>query len=137
MRTILVLKLEAALPILSLKDFIVFYYSRSREFILLFWFSFLDRGNTSEIASKLKPSKSLKFSIHLYHHAYTLPKGTFGVNYGISLSLWDYIFRTNHVPEDSGTIELGYPGDEKMPHSFWGQLIYGFKGTFKAKAKRN
>ena len=33
--------------------------------------------------------------MHLYHHASVLPKGKHGVNYGISLSLWDYIFKTN------------------------------------------
>ena len=30
--------------------------------------------------------------MHLYHHSYVLPKGSYGVNFGISLSLWDYIF---------------------------------------------
>lgn len=65
--------------------------------------------------------------MHLYHHAYTLPKGRFGVNFGISLSLWDYIFKTNYIPEDSGEITIGYPGDERMPKSFWGQLIHGFR----------
>ncbi|SHG73983.1 sterol desaturase family protein [Flagellimonas flava] len=65
--------------------------------------------------------------MHLYHHSYVLPKGAFGVNFGISLSLWDYIFRTNYIPEDSGTISLGYPGDEQMPNGFWGQLWYGFR----------
>ena len=65
--------------------------------------------------------------MHLYHHSYVLPKGSYGVNFGISLSLWDYIFRTNYIPEDSGTIPLGYPGDEKMPRDFWRQLVYGFK----------
>ena len=65
--------------------------------------------------------------MHLYHHAYALPKDrNYGVNFGISLSLWDYIFKTNYIPEDSGTIELGYEGDETMPKSFWGQLTYGF-----------
>lgn len=64
--------------------------------------------------------------MHLYHHSYTLPTGKFGVNFGISLSLWDYLFNTHHVPEDSGTIPLGYPGDEKMPASFWKQLLHGF-----------
>ncbi|WP_350284372.1 sterol desaturase family protein [uncultured Croceitalea sp.] len=68
--------------------------------------------------------------MHLYHHAYTLPKDSFGVNFGISLSLWDYLFGTNHIPEDSGTIELGFPGEEKVPKRFWEQLIYGF-GKFK------
>jgi len=65
--------------------------------------------------------------MHLYHHAYTLPEGRRGVNYGISLSLWDYIFGTHYIPEDSGTIELGFEGDEYFPKDFVGQITYGFK----------
>ena len=64
--------------------------------------------------------------MHLYHHSYELPAGRFGVNFGISLSLWDYIFKTSYVPEDSGTIILGFPGDEKLPSGFLGQLVHGF-----------
>jgi sterol desaturase/sphingolipid hydroxylase (fatty acid hydroxylase superfamily) len=65
--------------------------------------------------------------MHLYHHAYTLPKDkSYGVNFGISLSIWDYIFKTNYIPEESGSITLGYKGDEIMPKSFFGQLFYGF-----------
>ena len=64
--------------------------------------------------------------MHLYHHAYTLPEGSHGVNFGISLSLWDYIFKTNYIPENSGTIELGFTDDKKMPKNFFGQFIYGF-----------
>ncbi|WP_299441429.1 sterol desaturase family protein [uncultured Aquimarina sp.] len=64
--------------------------------------------------------------MHLYHHSYVLPKDSYGVNFGISLSLWDYVFKTNYIPEDSGTIEIGFPGEEKVPKSFFGQLIYGF-----------
>ncbi|MFK5972608.1 MAG: sterol desaturase family protein, partial [Flavobacteriaceae bacterium] len=70
--------------------------------------------------------------MHLYHHAYTLPKGKYGINYGISLSLWDYIFKTNYIPEDSGDIRLGFPGDEDIPENFIGQL--GF-GIVKSKEK--
>ncbi len=65
--------------------------------------------------------------MHLYHHAYTIPEASYGVNFGISLSIWDYIFKTNYIPESSGKIELGFPGDETLPKGFWGQLIYGFK----------
>lgn len=65
--------------------------------------------------------------MHLYHHAHDLPDGKYGVNFGISLSLWDYIFKTNYIPEDSGTIELGFKGDEKIPKSFWKQITYGLK----------
>tara|TARA_R110000796_G_scaffold88850_2_gene191782 strand:+ start:47733 stop:48614 length:882 start_codon:yes stop_codon:yes gene_type:complete len=65
--------------------------------------------------------------MHLYHHAYKLPKGLYGVNFGISLSVWDYIFKTNYIPEDSGTIQLGFEGDNKFPKKFASQNLYGFK----------
>ena len=65
--------------------------------------------------------------MHLYHHSYVLPEGKYGVNFGLSLSLWDYLFGTHHIPEDGGKIPLGYPGDDQMPKGFWGQLVYGFK----------
>lgn len=65
--------------------------------------------------------------MHLYHHAYVLPEGRNGMNYGISLSLWDYIFGTHYIPEDSGTIEIGFKGDDQFPTDFIGQNIYGFK----------
>lgn len=63
--------------------------------------------------------------MHLYHHSYVLPEGKYGVNFGLSLSLWDYIFGTNYIPEDGGKIPLGYPGDENMPKGFLGQLGHG------------
>jgi sterol desaturase/sphingolipid hydroxylase (fatty acid hydroxylase superfamily) len=65
--------------------------------------------------------------MHLYHHAYELPKGRYGVNFGISLSLWDYLFKTHYIPEDSGLVELGFEGEESLPKDFWGQLLYGFR----------
>jgi len=65
--------------------------------------------------------------MHLYHHAYAIPKGKHGMNYAISLSLWDYIFKTNYIPEDSGTIEIGFKGDDKFPTDFINQNLYGFK----------
>ena len=64
--------------------------------------------------------------MHLYHHAYDLPIGRFGVNFGISLSLWDYLFHTDHVPDTNGEIKLGFPGDEKLSPNFINQLGHGF-----------
>lgn len=65
--------------------------------------------------------------MHLWHHSYALPKDRKkGVNFGISLSVWDYIFGTNYVPEDSGTIKLGFPGMEKFPKDFVHQNLSGF-----------
>ena len=66
--------------------------------------------------------------MHLWHHSKDLPRGQNpGVNFGISLSLWDYVFKTAHVPEDSGTIQLGFDGIEDYPTSnFFRQLVSGF-----------
>jgi sterol desaturase/sphingolipid hydroxylase (fatty acid hydroxylase superfamily) len=70
--------------------------------------------------------------MHLYHHAYHLPKEhKYGVNFGITLSTWDYLFGSAYIPEDSGNIKLGYAGEENMPQTFLKQLIHGF-----AKPKR-
>ncbi|WP_209400155.1 sterol desaturase family protein [Pseudozobellia sp. WGM2] len=65
--------------------------------------------------------------MHLYHHAYTLPEGRYGVNFGISLSMWDYLFKTNYIPENSGKVPLGFEGDDDVPRYFVGQLFYGFR----------
>ncbi|MEZ4740082.1 MAG: sterol desaturase family protein [Flavobacteriales bacterium] len=66
--------------------------------------------------------------MHLWHHVYNLPEGRrHGLNYGISLSIWDYIFRTASIPKDDGHIKLGFPGMEKFPKDFAHQITYGFK----------
>ncbi len=66
--------------------------------------------------------------MHLYHHAYSLPESfKNGANFAISLSLWDFIFKTNYVPKPDKNLRLGYNDDAKMPKSFWGQLSYGFR----------
>ncbi len=66
--------------------------------------------------------------MHLYHHAFELPEDRpNGMNYGITLSIWDYLFGTNYVPEDSGKIRLGFPNIGQFPKRFWGQLWYGWR----------
>ena len=67
--------------------------------------------------------------MHLWHHVYHLPEGKkYGLNYGISLSLWDYLFGTASIPNpEDGQIKLGFPGVEEFPKDFGGQLIHGFR----------
>jgi len=66
--------------------------------------------------------------MHLWHHARFLPEDRQkGVNFGISLSIWDYLFRTNYIPNESGNIKLGFDDLEQFPKSFLGQLFYGFR----------
>jgi sterol desaturase/sphingolipid hydroxylase (fatty acid hydroxylase superfamily) len=65
--------------------------------------------------------------MHIWHHAYDLPKDKpYGVNFGITLAIWDYLWRTDYVPFEGRDIKLGFPGIAKFPHSFWGQIKYGF-----------
>lgn len=66
--------------------------------------------------------------MHKWHHARDFPPShPYGINFGISLSIWDYLFRTAHVPYDAASIELGYPGDEEMPDNFTGQSLFPFR----------
>ena len=67
-------------------------------------------------------------AMHIWHHAKALPQAhPNGVNFGISLSLWDYIFRTNYIPKSGRDIVLGFVGDESFPKSFVGQECYPLK----------
>lgn len=66
--------------------------------------------------------------MHLQHHAYHLPKEhKYGVNFGMTLSVWDYMFGTAYVPKTDGNLAIGYPNDNKLPSSFLKQCVYGFK----------
>ncbi len=63
--------------------------------------------------------------MHIWHHAYALPEGRkHGSNYGISLSLWDYIFGTAHIPGNGRDIKLGFKAVEDFPKGLVGQLLY-------------
>jgi sterol desaturase/sphingolipid hydroxylase (fatty acid hydroxylase superfamily) len=66
--------------------------------------------------------------MHIWHHSKELPEDRpYGMNYGISLSIWDYLFGTAYVPASGRDIELGFTNDENYPQSFWGHLIEPFK----------
>ncbi len=63
--------------------------------------------------------------MHIWHHAQTIPDNRkYGVNYGISLAVWDYIFGTAKIPNDGKNIELGFENDEKFPKTFVGQVTH-------------
>ena len=66
--------------------------------------------------------------MHIWHHAKELPRERQqGVNFGLTLSLWDYIFKTNYIPKPCKDIELGFEGEEAYPKDFIGQVTSGFK----------
>lgn len=66
--------------------------------------------------------------MHIWHHVKELPKDhRKGVNFGISLSCWDYLFKTNYIPSDGRDVELGFEGVENYPSNFFEQQIEPFK----------
>ncbi|MBL7814802.1 MAG: sterol desaturase family protein [Saprospiraceae bacterium] len=64
--------------------------------------------------------------MHLWHHAEHIPN-RYGVNFGITLSLWDYIFKTDYIPEEGRDEPLGFDNLKQFPKTFWSQIIYPFK----------
>lgn len=64
--------------------------------------------------------------MHIWHHSKKLPN-RYGVNFGISLSLWDYLFRTNYIPTNGRDIELGFSDEQQFPKDFIKQEMYPLK----------
>lgn len=64
--------------------------------------------------------------MHIWHHSKILPS-KFGMNFGLTLSIWDYLFKTNYVPNDGKDIELGFENDNQFPQDFIHQEMYPIK----------
>jgi len=66
-------------------------------------------------------------AMHIWHHAYNIPEERkYGINFGISLSVWDYLFGTAYIPHNGRDIRLGFPDIEKFPKGFVDQNLHGF-----------
>jgi sterol desaturase/sphingolipid hydroxylase (fatty acid hydroxylase superfamily) len=66
--------------------------------------------------------------MHIWHHAKYMPSThPYGINFGITLSVWDYIFKTDHIPHSGRDIELGFEGIEQYPEGFFELQIKPFK----------
>ena len=79
--------------------------------------------NHSNINISYGPLKYILNSptMHIWHHAKDLPVKS-GVNFGISLSLWDYLFKTAYIPKSGRDIELGFEDIGSYPKDFVGQV---------------
>ena len=65
--------------------------------------------------------------MHIWHHAYDLPEDRrYGVNFGLTLAVWDYLFGTDYIPRDGMEVKLGFPGLETFPDNFASQATHGF-----------
>jgi len=73
--------------------------------------------------------------MHIWHHSYELPEERrYGVNFALTLSLWDYLFNTAYIPHNGREIRLGFPGVEDFPDNFTEQITLGVlpKKSYKA-----
>lgn len=66
--------------------------------------------------------------MHIWHHAKEMPEEhPNGINFGLTLSIWDYLFKTAHIPHSGRDIELGFEDVEHYPEGFIGQSVEPFK----------
>lgn len=81
--------------------------------------------NHSNIDIPLGPLKYVfnNPQMHIWHHARHIPN-PFGINFGITLSIWDYLFKTAWIPEDGRDVPLGFDNVERFPSTFIKQEIY-------------
>ena len=102
-----------------------------RDFFIIHIFTLaVGHFNHSNIKINLGPLKYIfnNPQMHIWHHAYDIPEERkYGVNFGLTLSIWDYLFKTNYIPFEGKGIKLGFPGGEKFPKTFVGQIFHGFK----------
>jgi len=65
--------------------------------------------------------------MHIWHHSYELPEERrYGINFGMTLAIWDYTFGTAYIPHDGRDIQLGFPGVESFPDNFVDQVTVGW-----------
>ncbi|MEQ8881686.1 MAG: sterol desaturase family protein [Cyclobacteriaceae bacterium] len=102
-----------------------------RDFFIIHIFTLaVGHFNHSNFKLNLGPLKYIfnNPQMHIWHHAYDIPKDRkYGVNFGLTLSIWDYLFRTNYIPYEGKDIKLGFPGVEKFPKDFIHQNTHGFR----------
>ncbi|MEO1253311.1 MAG: sterol desaturase family protein [Bacteroidota bacterium] len=106
-----------------------------RDFFIIHIFTLaIGHFNHSNLKINLGPLKYIfnNPQMHIWHHAKTLPNERFyGVNFGLTLRVWVYLFGTNYIPESGRDIELGFSEDEQFPQTFHGQITHGFRRKTK------
>jgi sterol desaturase/sphingolipid hydroxylase (fatty acid hydroxylase superfamily) len=113
-----------------------------QDFLLVHLFTItIGHLNHANIYLPLGPLKYVfnNPQMHIWHHSKELPRGSHGVNFGITLSVWDYLFGTSWIPKDGRDIELGFEEVAQYPHGFLQQVAEPFihKGHLPETYKEN
>jgi sterol desaturase/sphingolipid hydroxylase (fatty acid hydroxylase superfamily) len=73
-------------------------------------------------------------AMHIWHHDHVMHYRA-GCNFGINLSLWDWIFRTAYMPKDvEQPTRLGFEGIEDFPKSFLTQQLVPLSTALKHRS---
>lgn len=105
-------------------------FSTTDFFLVHAFTTFIGHWNHANFRIPIGPLKYILNNpdMHMWHHAKNLPsEKRMGINFGITLSLWDYLFGTAHTPSSGKEIELGFDGMEKFPKKFTDQILHPWK----------
>lgn len=105
-------------------------FTPDQAFIIFYFNIAIGHLNHANINLNYGPLKYILNNprMHIWHHAHDLPKDRpYGMNFGITLSIWDYIFKTAYIPSDGRDIKLGFDKIDKFPKKFLGLNFYGFR----------
>jgi sterol desaturase/sphingolipid hydroxylase (fatty acid hydroxylase superfamily) len=64
--------------------------------------------------------------MHRWHHTHP-DSGPLNKNFGITLSIWDWLFRTAYVPARKAPERLGFADIERYPRGIVGRFFAPFK----------
>lgn len=98
------------------------------DFIIVHIFTLaIGHLNHSNLKISWGPLKYLFNSpqMHIWHHAKVLPQ-QYGANFGLTFSLWDYIFGTVHWPGSGRDEVLGFEQSEVFPKTLIKQMTFPF-----------
>ncbi|RPI67214.1 MAG: sterol desaturase family protein [Ignavibacteriae bacterium] len=107
----------------------LFGYSLTDFFVVHIFALMIGHLNHANIVVPLGPLKYIfnNPQMHIWHHAKTLPENVKSVNYGITLSIWDYLFGSAYIPSNGRDIPLGFDDVEKYPSGFFSQMTKPFR----------
>ncbi|MCK9902832.1 sterol desaturase family protein [Frankia sp. Cpl3] len=89
--------------------------------VFQFYFPFLAHANTRII---LRPLSSVFVTPAFHHWHHALEPAAVNRNYGAVLSVWDWLFRTAHLP---AAMPIRYGIGQELPASWLGQLAAPFR----------
>lgn len=78
--------------------------------------------------------------MHVWHHAHDWPSDRpAGMNFGIALSVWDWLFGTAYWPDEAAAPRqqpqrLGFAGMERFPRGLVGRFLYPLSRVWQGRA---